>query len=280
MKTYYTAEEAMKMLDLPRSTFHYLVRKGEIPKIILPLRKQAVYPKKEIDKIAEERIKMLKDLETIKEDISFVIPNREDLEQLLEIERVRYPEETLFSPNVIELRMQHNPENIHVLKNTKTNTVLGGITMSPMKTETLEKLINLEIDDTKVSVEEYLPFSSNMAQDIYIMSIVNKPAITEKYYAGKLLVAILDYLKELSDRDVEIKRIYCVATTEEGEKLAKNLQFTLLKTEWTGEHDDFRHSYVLDIQSLNSKHKLVKSFQNYIKNAKRRKRRYTKSDTK
>lgn len=279
MKTYYTAEEAMKVLELPRSTFHYLVRKGEIPKINLPLRKQAVYPKKEIDKLAEERIRMLTEIETKDEELAFIIPNREDLEQLLEIERIRYPEETLFSPDTIQQRMQHNPENIHVLKNTKTNTVLGSITMSPMRIETLEKLVNLEIDDTKVPTEDYLPYSQNTTQDIYVMSIVSKPTITEKYYAGKLLVATLEYIKELLENDIEIRKIYCVATTEEGEKLARNLQFTLLKTEWTGEHEDFRHSYVLDIRNVNSKHKLVKNLQNHIKNIERRKRRHDKRNT-
>src|SRR5579864_4307528 len=113
-----------------------------------------------------------------------------------------------------------------------------------------------------------------------IMSIVSSPALTEKYYAGKLLVAILDYLKELLDRDIEIRKLYCVATTEEGEKLAKNLQFTLLKTEWTGEHEYFRHSYVLDIRNINSKHRLVKKLQNHIKNIERKKRRYAKRETK
>jgi hypothetical protein len=280
VKTYYTAEEAMKILDLPRSTFHYLVRKGEIPKINVPLRKQAVYPKKEIDKLAEERNRVLTELEVKNEELAFVIPNRDDLEQLLEIERIRYPEETLFSPDTIEQRMQYSPENIHVLKNAKTNTVLGSITMSPMKIETLERLINLEIDDTKVAIKDYLPYSQNMEQDVYIMSIVAKPTITEKYHAGKLLIATLDYIKDLLDKGIEIKKIYCVATTEEGEKLAKNLQFTSLKTEWTGDHEDFRHSYVLDIRNINSRHKLVRNLQNHIKNAERRKRRYDKRDTK
>src|SRR5436305_5687044 len=105
MKTYYTAEEAMKKLDLPRSTFHYLVRKGEIRKIVLPLRKQAVYSKQEIDQIAEEKAKMLTQLEIIPARIAFVVPNRADLEQLIEIEKACYHEETLFSPEIIEQRM-------------------------------------------------------------------------------------------------------------------------------------------------------------------------------
>jgi hypothetical protein len=276
IKTYYTAEEAMKKLGLPRSTFHHLVRKGEIPKIVLPLRKQAVYPKQEIDKIAKQKAEMLAELETTPEHLAFVLPSREDLEQLLEIERICYPEETLFEPSIIEQRMHYNPNNIHVLKNTETNMVLGSVTMSPMRRESLEKLINLEIDDKEVPVEDYLPFTPGEAQDIYIMSIIARPLLPEKFYAGKLLVAVLNYLKELLDQGVRINKIYSVATTRDGEELALNFQFSPLNTEWTGEHEEFRHSYVLDLHTLKSKHKLVKDLQSHMKNLERRKKRYAK----
>src|SRR4051812_43001366 len=123
MKSYYTAEEAMRKLDLPRSTFHYLVRQGQIPKITLPLRKQAVYPKQEIDKIAEEKAHMLAELETTPKRFSFVVPNRKDLDQLIEIEQACYDEQTIIPPDMILKRLTYSPENIHVLKDTKTNTV-------------------------------------------------------------------------------------------------------------------------------------------------------------
>ena len=211
---------------------------------------------------------MLTKIKTTKEEITFIIPTREDLEQLLETGRVCYPAETLFSPDILEQQMQYNPECIHVLKNTKTNRVLGCITMSPMKKETLDRLINLEIDENKVPAQDYLPFSPDTVQDIYITNIVIKPAIKEKVYAGKLFVAILEYAKELLEKGIEIRKIYCVATTEEGEKLAKNLQFTLLQTKCIGDQEEFRHSYVLDIQNINSKHKLVKTFQSHMENIK------------
>lgn len=266
----------MRKLDIPRSTFHYLVRKGEISKIVLPLRKQAVYSKQEIDKVAEEKARMLTELDAAPERITFVIPNQEDLEQLIEIEKTRYHEETIFSPETIKQRMQFNPENVHVLKDNQTNSVLGSITMSAIKEETLKKLINLEIDDTKVPVEDYLPFTPGTTQDIYIMSIIAKPAVTEKYYAGKLLVAIFNYLTELLDRGVKIGKIYTVAVTKEGEELAKNLEFTPLNTKWSGENEEFRHSYMLDITNLSSKHMLVKMFQRHLKNLERRRKRYEK----
>jgi hypothetical protein len=154
--------------------------------------------------------------------------------------------------------------------------VLGSITMSPLKRETLEKLIDLEIDDTKVPIEDYLPYIPGITQDIYIMSIIARPNFAEKYYAGKLLVAVFNLLTELLEQDVKIGKIYTVAVTKEGEKLAQNLGFSPLKTDWSGENENFRHSYVIDPANVVSKHKLIKMYQRHLKNLERRKKRYKK----
>src|ERR1700730_3450430 len=133
MNNYYTAEQARKKLGLKQSTFHYLVRKGEIPSEHFPLRKQALYPKEEIDKLAEERAQLITEYEAKPERFAFVIPTQEDLEQLIEIERTCYHEQTIIPPEKIQRRFAYNPENIHVLKDIQTNEVTGSITMSPLK---------------------------------------------------------------------------------------------------------------------------------------------------
>ena len=55
MTDLYTAGEAIAKLKLPRSTFYYLVEQGIIPRVTVPLRKQAYYPKQVIDALAAER---------------------------------------------------------------------------------------------------------------------------------------------------------------------------------------------------------------------------------
>lgn len=280
MKSYYTAEEAMKKLDLPKSTFHYLVRKGEINKIVLPLRKQAVYSRQEIDSLAREKEQMLADMNSTPERFTFVVPNHNDLLQLLELEKACFHEETIIPASTIEQRLHFNPENIHVLKDTKANQVVGSITMSPIKQEILEKLINLEIDETQVKVDEYLPFIQNEPLDCYVVSIIAKPCIGEKYYASRLLLATVNYLIELLDKGVYIRRLYTVATTEAGEQLAKSLHFTSLKTDWQGELEEFRHSYFLDMENTDSPSKLIRRYIQHKKNRDRRAKRYEKKDQK
>ncbi|SRR5712692_3959785 len=275
MNNYYTAEQARKKLGLKQSTFHYLVRKGEIPDKHFPLRKHALYPKQEIDKLAEERTQLITEYEEKPGRFAFVIPTQEDLEQLIEIERTCYHEQTIIPSERIQRRFAYNPENIHVLKDIQTNVVVGSITMSPLKSVTLGKLINLEIDETQINPEDYLPYIPNAPLDCYVISIIAKPCVTEKYYAQILLRAVLDYLLELLNRGVTVRRIYTVATTKEGEKLARSMHFTSLNTNWSGEHEDFRHSYVLDLESSDNTSRLVKRYLKQKRNLERRRKRYS-----
>ena len=276
MEKYYKASEAIKKLGIPRSSFFVLANTNRIPKVYLPLRKQALYPKEEIDKIAAEQAMLLQELEQSPERLVFMLPNRKDLEQLVDIDRLVFHEETLILPDEQQKRFTYNPEVIHVLKDTKTNTVLGGITMSPLKQNILERLIRLEIDETQIKPEDYLPFTTGKPIDSYVIGIIARPGIGEKYYAGRLLYAALDYLIELLERGVIIHRIYTIATTTDGERIVKELGFNRLPGEWQGEYEDFRHPYILDLEAKNNKSKLVQQYLNHKKNLERRKKRYNK----
>src|SRR5437899_2356601 len=142
MNNYYTAAEAIRKLNIPRSSFYYLIKIGDIPEgVIIPLRRQALYPKKDIDKLVEERARVLAEYEQTPERLKFMLPSREDLVKLVDIDRMVFHEETLILPEEQIARFAYNPEAIHILKDTKTDTVLGGITMSPLKHNVLEKLI-------------------------------------------------------------------------------------------------------------------------------------------
>jgi excisionase family DNA binding protein len=275
MKNYYTAEEAIKRLAIPRSTFYDRVKAGEITRITVPLRKQYLYPKAQIDQLAEEKARILGELEQPSR-LAFVVPEYDDLVQLVDIDRMIFHEETLILPEEQQKRFAYNPEAMHVLKDTKTNTVLGGITLSPLKPSVLEKLIELEIDETEIKPEDYQPFTADHPQDCYIVGIVARPSLIETYYAGKLLRAATEYLISLLDRGIIIRRIYTVATTKQGDRLAQSFHFTLLKANLDVQNEEFRKSYVLNLEDANNSSKLVKAYLQARKNMERRVKRYKK----
>lgn len=277
MDKYYTAGEAIRKLQVPKSTFYDLIKKGEIPEgVKVPLRKQALYRKDDIDKLVEERARYLEELKQEPERLTFMPPNREDLEQLKAIDLMVFHEETLISLDKQLERFKYNPEAILVLKDGRTDTVLGSITLSPIRQEVLEKLISLEIDETQIQPEDYQPYTTDHPQDCYIVGIIARPGIGEKFYAGRLMKAALDYLIRLLDRGIIIRRIYTVATTQEGDKLAQSLHLAPLPGETKTQYEEFRRPYVLDLELKESKSSLVNRYLKQRQNLERRRKRYEK----
>lgn len=280
MENFYTAAEAIKKLNVPRSSFYHLIKVGEIPEgVTVPLRKQALYRKEDIDKLVAERAKYLEELKQQPERLVFMLPTKDDLIQLVDIDRLVFQEETLILPEDQEKRFAFNPEVIHVLRDTKTNLVQGGITLSPLKHDVLKKLINLEIDETQIKPEDYRPYTTEHPQDCYVVGIIARPGIAEKYYASRLLKSAVNYLVELLERGIIIRRIYTVATTADGDKLAKEIGFTRLPGEWTGEYEDFRRPYVLYLDAKESQSKLINKYLKSKRNLERRRKRYEKQST-
>ena len=131
VQNYYTARQAIKKLGIPRSTFYRLLKANEISSVTVPLRKRVYYPKQRIDELAEERATLAGEVEQTPERFVFVLPQGDDLEQLVNIERMHFHETIIVPAEEQQKQLTYNPEAIHVLKDTKTNTVVGGISLPP-----------------------------------------------------------------------------------------------------------------------------------------------------
>jgi predicted DNA-binding transcriptional regulator AlpA len=281
MKNFYTAREAMAKLGLKKSTFYDLIKRRDIPEgIVLPLRRHALYPKAIIDQLAEEQAKILGEYEQEPERLQLMTPTLEDFKQIVEIDSTLFPEETWMSAETLQERLPYNPEVTHVLKDTKTDTVLSYISMSPIRQDILEALITLRIDETSLKPEHIAPYPPNTPLDCYIINIGARTGagIAQQIYAGKLVYALKNYLIELLEKGVILRRIYTVVTSREGERLALSLYFTPLAAteQWQSAYESFRHPYVLDLEDKSGKSKLVKEYQKHKINRERRLKRYTR----
>jgi hypothetical protein len=280
MHRFYKASEAIKRLGIPRSTFFVLVQTGQIPKVYLPLRKQGLYPKEEIDQLAAEQARILEELEPEPPRLQFMIPTQRDFEQIVEIDTLLFPQETWMTPEKLQERLPHNPEVTHVLKDIQTETVMSYISMSPLRGDILEELITLRIDETSLKPEHFTPYTPDTPLDCYIVSIGARPGsgIMQQIYAGKLILAMENYLLELLEKGVTIRHIYAIATTKAGNRLAQGLHFMPFSVtgSWRSGYEDFRQPYVLDLENKKSVSKLVKQYQTHQRNRKRRLKRYLK----
>jgi hypothetical protein len=270
MQNYYTTKEAIKKLGIPRNIFYELVKANEIPRVIVPSKRKTFYSKQKIDELAEQRARLLGEVEQASERFVFVLPQRGDLEQLVDIERMFFRESIIVPPEEQQKQLTYNPEAIHVLKDTKTNRVIGGTSISPMKPDVLE------IDETQIKPEDFVPYTTGPPLDCYIIDFIVRPGLIATYYGRKLLQVTLDYFINLLNRGVIIRRLYASAITKDGVRLAKRLHFTLLLSDWTREHEDFRHSYVLDLENTENKSRLVESYLKQKRNLERRRKRYKK----
>jgi helix-turn-helix protein len=272
----YTASEAIQRLKLPRSTFYYLVDQGEIPKVMVPLRKQAYYSKHVIDALAEQRQAVVRELQSAPERLAFVAPSLGDLEQLVEIDRTIWGEVGIIDPEAIAARFARNPECVHVLKDTSDGRVLGGVTMGPIKPDILAGLLELRLDESDVHPSDYLPFSpGEEAQDCYVVGIVSRQDLHATFYASRLLQHAMDFLTELVERSVRFRALYTVATTDDGERLARKLGFEEL-TRGHGPLGDARIAFKLDMTQRQPKAAMVTRYQAAVKNQKRRAKRHSK----
>ncbi len=272
MQNYYTTREAIKKLGIPRYIFYELVKANEIPSVIVPSRKKALYPKQRIDELAEQRARLLSEVAQAPGRLVFLLPQRGDLEQVVDIERMFFHEAIIVPSEEQQKQLTYNPEAIHVLKDTKTNRVDGGTSISPIKPDVLEKLIRLEIDETQIKPEDFCPYTTGTPLDCYIIDFIVRPGLIASYYGRKLLQATLDYFIELLNRGVIIRRLYTSAITKDGVRLAIRLHFTLLQSDWTREHEDFRHSYFLDLENPVSKSRLVERYLKQKRNFERRRK--------
>lgn len=273
MTELYTASEAIAKLKLPRSTFYYLVEQGIIPKVTVPLRKQAYYSKQIIDALAAQREAVVTDYRGKPERVVFMIPSLDDLRQLVEIDRTIWGEVGIIDPDAIEERFRHNPDCVHIVKDVEANKVLGGVTMSPLADGLIERLVALQIDESEVKPSDYRPFTTERPQDCYIVGIVARQEIAEPYYASLFLRHALDYIVEMAERGVILRTLYSVATTADGERLARRLGFTEIQ-HGTGPLGDERRSFRLDLDQRKPTAQLVIRYQAALKNRQRRAKRH------
>jgi len=104
MTELYTASEAIQRLKLPRSTFYYLVEQGQIPKVTVPLCKQAYYSRAVIDELAKQWQAVVQEYQSKPERLIFVRPTLADLEQLVAIDRAIWGDVGIIDPDVIAER--------------------------------------------------------------------------------------------------------------------------------------------------------------------------------
>lgn len=226
-KDYYTASQAKQVLSITDGMLYNFIRNGEIEPVKLPGRKQSVYKREQIDKLA--RILMPFTVRKVVKETKFMRATKEDLATIMEISNTLFGAGRSVTP--LERRvgwLTRNPDTYHVLK--QGEQIVGYVTLLPFKPGS-EKIKGLLGGTTAVAItpDDIVEFQPGVHTDIYIMSIGVLPTEdpTEKHtYGASLLRGTTNLLIELGRKGVIIETIAARSDTPDGIRLMRHIGFT------------------------------------------------------
>jgi hypothetical protein len=218
---YYTASEAIKRLNMPKTTFHHYVKIGKIKKKIPYGRKEGYYEKSYIDKMAEAS--QLYAIQYAEEPTTFSVATPEDVQGIYQVVTSLWG---ALSATPVEKRLEwykSNPEIDYVVKHE--GIVTGYLSIMPLKHEIIEQLMSAKIRGWDIKPEDILPFTPGMELECYVGAAVRAGLHDSKKYGMRLISGAIKVLKDLAQRGIIIKKMYGVSDTPDGIRLSRGLGF-------------------------------------------------------
>lgn len=222
-KSYYTPEEAMKLLDKAKATFYREVEAGVIPSELLPGRKRGrKFPKEAIDAL----VKVMKQGE--KEKLTFEPSTNNDIWMGYQNTRVVYGDENVVSFTRLLEWKQINSDIFMSVK--EKGERVGGVTFLPLAESTIQALINGKIRERNIPDWAIRKWTDPQLS-VYIPNISIKPSGSPRLDAERgtfLIKQAIRWAISLS-KQYDIKNWYGIAATDMGEKLLQHLGFKLIQ---------------------------------------------------
>ncbi|MGH2505799.1 MAG: hypothetical protein ACRDHZ_00030 [Ktedonobacteraceae bacterium] len=257
----YTAKEAQSKIGVPQSSFYNLVRAGTIKGIVLPGRKEAVYPAIEIDRYARAIRAYIDQFN--EEKMSFGLALVEDIEEIRSLVAAASGGYSHAAPaGIMEAWMRKNPEALHILR--RGATIVGYISIFPLPLETILKRMSNEYRNRTLPIDDIQPYSSGVPLRLYIAeAIVNPSEDPRKRVAARLISEIARYLLDLGKQGVIIEEVYAVGTSLFGIRACRSLGMTAL--DMPGATREDRVPFVLNVEQ--SQDKIIRAYRRAIKEA-------------
>jgi DNA-binding transcriptional MerR regulator len=268
MKGLYTAKEARKKLGVTDDKFQYMVRTGLIKKVILPGRKYGMYPQADVNRLASAINATIE--QYTKDESVFEQATQADLPEIIAMCAKNMPRVTPLEKQ--RAWMKRNPEAFYTLR--ENGELVAYACIFPINLEWLKKVLKDEIKIGDVPLEEIYPFIPDKPLDLYIRDlIVDQTTSKEKatHHAQRILAELIHVITQLGERGVNIRAIYTLATSRQGNQLARKLGFRAM-TELDNPTENYM-PYELIIEQSNSPliNEYKTELQHYQEQAKRNK---------
>jgi hypothetical protein len=236
---YYTLQQALEKLGMPKSTFFDMVKDGRIRSYLPPHRKRgALYDKEQIDAMAAILV-ATGQMPPSDEKLVFGNSTEADLGQEVAIGLDLYGPDDIVPLRKLRQWWMKNPEMFLALKR-QDGVLVGYSSVTPMKLDTIMKLIRDEIRETDIDPNDIYPYSVGVPLDCYIASLTVVPGPKQREYATQLISDVAHFIQHLGERGVNIQAFYCIGATEEGRHIANSLGFTEIYTSPDGDRSGYK----------------------------------------
>lgn len=225
-KEYYTAAETKAKLGITDGQLYNYVRYGHLERITPPGRKQGVYRREDVDKLALEIRAFLSGSTNVKR-ITFTKVTKEDIPENVKLAQAIFGPKTGITIATRTAWIEKNPDVSYQL--CLDSTIIGCATLLPTTRERIESILKGQANSEETTSNDVETYSKGGKYNIYIMGVGIEPSFskTEKrIYGGKLVRGISEALIDLGKRGIEIEAITARSHTVDGIRLLRHLGFT------------------------------------------------------
>jgi hypothetical protein len=256
---YYTLSQAMKVLGMTEGMLYNHVKAGHLQRIIPPNRKQGIYLKDEVDKLAIELqafFAVKQTPEVLSSTFRLATPN--DLPECGELIHSIYH----VSSNLARRGewLEKNPETGFVLRDEQDRLV-GCAFVLPLLPTKIEEILATEVTPP-IWADDIQRFEVGRPTHLYIRTVGVSPGISriaKRAYGLRLIAGLMEFVLDLGRRGVEIKEISARSETTDGIHLLKNLNFPEVPSTTTN------RNFRLNIEHAD--HPLVTEYKQLLKEA-------------
>jgi hypothetical protein len=214
----------MTAIGVAPSSFYNLVKDGIIPAVMLPGRKEAVYPLSRIQQYRRAQ-QVVMDLYSDENSYDFGLAIREDLPEIRALVASESGGESHTIPQVVmEAWIRKNPEALRVLR--KGSEIVGYISLFPAPLETIMKRLSGEYWNRTIPLDDIQPFVPKTPYPLYIAEMVAKKdegRLNPRHYGMRLISETAKLFLGWAQEGIIFTEVYAVGTSEEGIALCRSL---------------------------------------------------------
>lgn len=253
---FYRPDEARQILDVTPAVFRTMVARGDLERVVPPMRSEGFYRIADVNKLANENaLFYLKNIAPKGHvPVKCNWATEDDLQGIFDAVASLWGAENITPIEVHNTLYRANPYIDYVVK--FRTLVLGYVNATPYIPETLDAIMNGRKRGIDLTTHDVLQFEPNKSYDVYAGIVVRQDIPNHEYYSSRLIYSYFSALCDLAaQQGTIIRRMYALSDQERGIKLGKKLGFE--------EQPPNSGRFVLDMET--SENILIRKYQEVIK---------------